>query len=48
MTTIITTDLQALNHILTTPEFEKTYADRLLLGEFTGKGWPNFRGNCGV
>ena len=42
---IVTTDLQALNHIFTAPEFEKTYADRQSLGEFTGKGWPNLHGN---
>jgi hypothetical protein len=39
---IITTDLQALNYILNAPEFEKPYTERQFLGQFTGKGWPNF------
>ncbi|KAI0273883.1 cytochrome P450 [Russula aff. rugulosa BPL654] len=35
---IAITDLQALNHILNSPEFDKTPEDRKFLGEFTGKG----------
>ena len=35
---IAITDLQALNHILNSPEFDKTHEDRKFLGEFTGKG----------
>jgi hypothetical protein len=45
---IVTTDLQALNYILNAPEFDKANADRRSLGELTGKGWPNFLGNCSV
>ena len=45
---IMTTDLQALNYILTAPEFDKTYAERQFLGQFTGKGWSNFPSNCSV
>ncbi|KAI0252853.1 cytochrome P450 [Lactifluus subvellereus] len=35
---IITMDLRALNHILNSPEFEKTDDARLLLGDILGKG----------
>jgi cytochrome P450 len=35
---IVITDLQALNYILNSPEFEKTQGDRKGLGEFLGKG----------
>jgi hypothetical protein len=45
---IVTTDLQALNYILNAPEFDKTSADRRAFGEFAGKGWFNFLGNCSV
>jgi hypothetical protein len=45
---IIVTDLQALNHILNAPEFDKPYTERQFLRQFTGKGWPNFLGNRSV
>jgi hypothetical protein len=45
---IVITDLQALNYILSAPEFEKTPEDREALGEFVGKGWPNFFGICNI
>jgi len=48
MAMIVTTDLQALNYILNAPEFDKPYADRQFLGEFAGKGWPNFLSTCSV
>jgi hypothetical protein len=44
---IVTTDLQALKHIFNAPEFDKTEADRQSLGQFTGRGLPNFLSNCG-
>jgi hypothetical protein len=40
-TRVITTDLQALNHVFHAPEFEKTPEVRLLLGDILGRGWPN-------
>jgi len=40
-TIIVTTDLQALNHILNAPEFEKTHADRQFLGQCTEKVGPH-------
>jgi len=43
---IVTTDLQAVNHLLNAPEFEKTPTDRQFLRLFTGKGWPTFLGTC--
>ncbi|KAN0109578.1 cytochrome P450 [Russula decolorans] len=36
--TIITTDLQAVNYIFNAPEFDKPFAEREFLGQFTGKG----------
>ena len=39
---IVITDLQALNYILNVPEFDKPRENRQALGEFAGKGWPNF------
>jgi hypothetical protein len=48
MATAVTTDLQALNYIFNAPEFEKPYSQRKFLGEFAGKGWPNFLSTCGV
>lgn len=35
---VITTDLQALNHILNAPEFDKTDDARVFLGDVLGKG----------
>jgi len=39
MRRVLTTDLQALNYILTSPEFEKPSAGRQLLGDIAGRGW---------
>jgi hypothetical protein len=39
MSRIFTTDLRALNHILNAPEFDKSDAARLLLGDILGRGW---------
>ena len=44
MRRVLTTDLQALNYILTSPEFEKPPAGRQLLGDIAGKGWFHFFG----
>ncbi|KAI9513472.1 cytochrome P450 [Russula earlei] len=38
VTKVVTTDLQALSHILNGPEFEKSDDGRLLLGDMLGKG----------
>jgi hypothetical protein len=38
MTRVLTMDLQALNHILNSPEFEKSDDSRNFLGAFLGKG----------
>jgi hypothetical protein len=38
MPTILTTDLQALNYVLSAPEFEKRHADRQALKQFVGTG----------
>jgi hypothetical protein len=43
---ILTTDLQALNYVLNAPEFEKSHADRVVLGELVGKGWFKFLVIC--
>lgn len=45
---ILTTDLQALNFILTAPEFEKTYDGRQFLKEIVGEGWPKFLDFVGI
>lgn len=44
----LTTDLQALNFILTAPEFEKTYEGRQFLKEIVGGGWPKFLDLVGI
>ena len=41
MTRVLTTDLQALNYILTAPEFEKPLEARRFLAELVGTGWLN-------
>ena len=42
MTRVLVTDLQALNYILTAPEFEKPLEGRQFLGDIVGRGWLNF------
>ena len=42
MTRVLTTDLQALNYILTAPEFEKPLEGRRFLADLVGEGWLNF------
>ena len=42
MTRVLTTDLQALNYVLTAPEFEKPSEGRLFLGDMVGRGWLTF------
>lgn len=44
----LTTDLQALNFILTAPEFEKSYEGRQFLEEVVGRGWPKFLDVVGI
>jgi hypothetical protein len=44
MRRVLTTDLQALNFILTSYEFEKPPSGRQLLGDIAGKGWFRFFG----
>jgi hypothetical protein len=39
MTRVLVTDLQALNYILTAPEFEKPLESRQFLGGIVGRGW---------
>ena len=39
MTRVLTTDLQALNYVLTAPEFEKPPEGRQFLGNIIGRGW---------
>ena len=39
MTRVLVTDLQALNYILTAPEFEKPAEGRRFLGDIVGRGW---------
>jgi hypothetical protein len=36
------TDLQALNHVLTSPDFEKPIESRTILGDMIGRGWLGF------
>ncbi|KAF8256390.1 hypothetical protein EI94DRAFT_1823789 [Lactarius quietus] len=42
MARVVTMDPQALNYILTAPEFEKSDDARFFLGDALGKGWPQF------
>ena len=42
MTRVLTTDLQALNYVLTAPEFEKSLEGRQFLGDIVGRGWRTF------
>lgn len=48
MTKVVTTDLQALNYVLSAPEFEKTDEGRELLGDILGKGRPNCLGTVTI
>ena len=48
MIRVLTTDLQALNCILTAPEFEKTPEGRQFLGDIVGRGWLHFLGDLNV
>ena len=45
LTRVLTMDLQALNYILNSPEFEKTDDSRTFLGDVLGKGQPKFTFN---
>jgi hypothetical protein len=42
MTRVYTTDLQALNHVLTSPDFEKPIEQRQFLEDIIGRGWLGF------
>jgi hypothetical protein len=42
MTRVFTTDLQALNYVLNSPEFDKPIEGRELMRGLTGEGWHNF------
>ena len=48
MTRVLTTDLQALNYILTAPEFEKPLEVRRFLEALVGRGWFNSLDDVGV
>jgi hypothetical protein len=48
MTRVLTTDLQALNYILTAPEFEKPLEARRFLADVVGTGWLNFLDDVSV
>jgi len=42
MTRVYTTDLQALNHVLNSPDFEKPLEGRQFMGDMVGRGWLGF------
>jgi hypothetical protein len=42
MARVFTTDLQALNYILTSPEFEKPDEARQIFGDIVGRGCLTF------
>jgi hypothetical protein len=42
MARVLTTDLQALNYVLTASEFEKPLEGRQFLGDTVGRGWLTF------
>jgi hypothetical protein len=42
MTRVYTTDLQALNFVLNSPDFEKPIEGRHFIGDMVGRGWLGF------